>query len=101
MKIEAGEVIYRENLAGIWLTPWSRLTRDNTIVEAGETVIALEDRKIHHMEAQKAHGTDAYPNRKLQYAADQLTVDYGDTARWRRSPGKETRGWFRIRRARR
>ena len=26
-----------------------------------------------------AHGTDAYPNRKLQYGADHLTVDYGDT----------------------
>jgi lipopolysaccharide export system protein LptA len=79
MKIEAGQVIYRENMAGIWLTPWARLTRDHTIVEAGETVIALEDAKIHHVEAQKAHGTDAYPNRKLQYAADRLTVDYGDT----------------------
>jgi lipopolysaccharide export system protein LptA len=79
MKIEAGQVIYRENLAGIWLLPWARLTRDNTIVEAGETVIALEDGKIHHVDAQKAHGTDAYPSRKLQYGADHLTVDYGDT----------------------
>jgi len=79
MKIEAGQVIYRENLAGIWLLPWSRLTRGNTIVEAGETVIALEDGKIHHVEAKSAHGTDAYPNRKLQYAADHLTVDYADT----------------------
>jgi lipopolysaccharide export system protein LptA len=79
MKIEAGQVIYRENLAGIWLTPWARLTRDNTIVEGGETVIALEDGKIHHVETHNAHGTDAYPSRKLQYGADRLTVDYGDT----------------------
>ncbi len=88
MKIEAGQVIYRENLAGIWLTPWSRLTRDNTVVEAGETVIALEDGKIHHVEAQKAHGTDAYPNRKLQYAADHLTVDYGDTGQVEKITGE-------------
>jgi lipopolysaccharide export system protein LptA len=79
MKIEAGQVIYRENLAGIWLNSWARLTRENTIVEAGDTVIALEDGKIHHVDAQKAHGTDAYPSRKLQYGADHLTVDYGDT----------------------
>ena len=79
LKIEAGQVIYRENLAGIWLTPWARLTRENTVVEAGETVIALQDRSIHHVDAQKAHGTDAYPNRKLQYAADHLSVEYGDT----------------------
>lgn len=79
MKIEAGQVVYRENLAGIWLTPWARLTRGNTVVEAGETVIALQDGSIHHVDAQKAHGTDAYPSRKLQYGADHLTVDYGDT----------------------
>ena len=79
MKIEAGSVIYRENLAGIWLTPWARLTRDNTIVEGAETVIALQDRSIHHVETHNAHGTDAYPSRKLQYGADHLTVDYGDT----------------------
>jgi len=79
MKIEAGQVIYRENMAGIWLIPWSRLTRDNTIVEAGETVIALQDGYIHHVDAQKAHGTDSYPSRKLQYGADHLSVDYDDT----------------------
>jgi lipopolysaccharide export system protein LptA len=79
MKIEAGQVIYRENLAGIWLTPWARLTRQNTIVEAAETAIALQDGSIHHVDAQKARGTDAYPSRKLQYGADHLTVDYGDT----------------------
>lgn len=79
MKIEAGEVIYRENLAGIWLTPWARMTRGNTVVEGGETVIALAEGRIHHVDAQQAHGTDAYPNRKLLYAADHLSVDYRDT----------------------
>ena len=78
MKIEAGQVIYRENLQGIWLSPWARLTRDNTIVEAAATTIALEDSKIHHVDALNAHGVDSYPNRKLQYGADHLTVDYGD-----------------------
>jgi lipopolysaccharide export system protein LptA len=79
MKIEAGQVVYRENLEGIWLTPWARLTRDNTMVEGGATSIALQDRAIHHVETVNAHGTDSYPNRKLQYGADRLTVDYGDT----------------------
>ena len=88
MKIEAGQVIYRENLAGIWLTPWARLTRDNTIVEAGEAVIALEDGKIHHVDAQKAHGTDSYPSRKLNYAADHLIVDYGDTGQVEKITGE-------------
>jgi len=88
MKIEAGQVIYRENLAGIWLTGFARLTRENTIVEAGEAAIALEDGRIHHVEAQRAHGTDAYPSRKLQYGADRLLVDYGDTGEVERITGE-------------
>jgi lipopolysaccharide export system protein LptA len=88
MKIEAGQVIYRENLEGIWLTPWARLTRDNTIVEGAETVIALQDGSIHHVETHNAHGTDAYPSRKLQYGADHLTVDYGDTGQVEKIAGE-------------
>jgi lipopolysaccharide export system protein LptA len=88
LKIEAGQVIYRENLGGIWLSPWAKLTRDNTIVEAGDTTIALQEGHLHHIEAQKAHGTDVYPNRKLQYGADHLTVDYGDTGQVERITGE-------------
>ncbi|MGA2136356.1 MAG: LPS export ABC transporter periplasmic protein LptC [Bryobacteraceae bacterium] len=79
IKIESNRVIYRENLQGVWLIGWAKMTRDNTIVEAGDTTIALQDDSIHHIDAQKAHGTDSYPNRKLQYGADHLSVDYGDT----------------------
>ncbi|MFN7993453.1 MAG: LPS export ABC transporter periplasmic protein LptC [Bryobacteraceae bacterium] len=78
MKIEAGQVIYKEAAATIWLSPWARMTRGNTIIEGGDTVINLQDRAIHHIDTQKAHGTDEYPKRKLQYSADQLAVDYGD-----------------------
>lgn len=78
MRIEAGELTYQETAATILLKPWARLTRENTVVEAGETTITLQDRAIHHIDAQKGHGTDAYPNRKLQYAADNLSVDYGE-----------------------
>ena len=88
MKIEAGQVIYRENLAGIWLSPWARLTRDNTIVEAGDTSIALEDGRIHHVDAVNAHGVDSYPSRKLQYGADHLFVDYGDTGQVEKITGE-------------
>jgi len=78
MKIEAGEVLHREDAATIWLSPWARLTRENTVVEAANTVITLEDRVVHHIEAVNAHGVDSYPSRKLQYGADKLTVNYGE-----------------------
>lgn len=87
MKIEAGEVVYQEEAAIIHLSPWARLTRENTVVEGADTVITLQDRVIHHVDSQKAHGTDVYPNRKLQYGADQLSVDYGDDGKVERIVG--------------
>jgi lipopolysaccharide export system protein LptA len=78
MKVEAGEVSYREDTGTISLAPWARMTRENTVVEGGATVITLEDRSIHHIDAQQAHGTDSYPSRSLEYGADHLWVDYND-----------------------
>src|SRR5262249_45224598 len=79
MKLETLELFYREAAATISLMPWARLTRDNTVIEAGNTVVTLKDGAIRLIEAQKARGTDRYPQRQLQYAADQLSVHYGDT----------------------
>jgi lipopolysaccharide export system protein LptA len=78
MKIEAGELIYKEAAATIWLNQWSRLTRQNTLVNAGSSVVQLQDGVIRQVDAVKAEGTDEYPRRKLQYAADELRVTYND-----------------------
>ncbi len=79
MKIQAGEVTYKEAESRVWLNGWARLTRDNTIVNAASSVIQLQDgRHIQQVDAVKANGTDQYPNRKLEYAADELRVTYND-----------------------
>ncbi len=79
MKIEAGSLQYLETQSEIVLTPWGRLTRDNTVVEGENVVIHLQDdgeghKVIHSVDAIKAHGSDSYPTRKLQYSAEQLWV---------------------------
>ena len=83
MKIEAGSLYYHEATSEIWLKPWGRMTRDNTMIEGNDATIKLQtdadDRKsIRTIDATNAHGTDAYPKRKLQYAADGLHVDFND-----------------------
>ena len=77
MKIEAGCLDYHETESRILLTPWGRLTRDNTVVEGQNVVIHLQDdgeghKSIGSIDAIMAHGTDIYPMRKLAYSADQL-----------------------------
>jgi lipopolysaccharide export system protein LptA len=79
MKIQAGEVTYKEAESRVWLNGWARLTRENTIVNAASSVIQLQDgRHIQQVDAFQAHGTDEYPNRKLEYAADELRVTYNE-----------------------
>jgi lipopolysaccharide export system protein LptA len=84
MKIEAGRLEYREKDALILLTPWGRLTRENMVVEGeGITVRLQEDsesrKSISKVDGTKAHGTGSYPNRKLQYSADELWIDFDES----------------------
>src|SRR5580692_4004163 len=85
MTIEAGNLIYHEVAGEVLLSPWGRLTRENTVVEGENPVIKLRDREyIQQVHATKAHGTDLYTNpdthtnRNLQYAADDLLMDFDD-----------------------
>ncbi|MBI2680084.1 MAG: LPS export ABC transporter periplasmic protein LptC [Candidatus Solibacter usitatus] len=88
MKIETAELNYKEGSSVIWLKPWARLHRDNAVMEAADTMVTLEGGAIHQVDAVRAHGTDEYPRRKLQYAADELRVTYDDDGRIDRVTGK-------------
>jgi lipopolysaccharide export system protein LptA len=78
MKLESGELNYQEGSGKIWLSPWARLTRENGVVESDTAVVTIEDGAIRAVDANKGHGTDSYPNRKLEYSANQLWVNFSD-----------------------
>lgn len=78
MKVEAGELVYNETGSVIMLSPWARLTRENTVIESAGALVHLENGAIRQIEAQKGHGTDSYPGRQLRYGADQLLVMFSD-----------------------
>jgi hypothetical protein len=100
MKIEAGELTYKEAASLVWLTNGARLTRHNTVVNAKAGVVKLDDGVIRQVDAVEVQGVDEYPRRKLQYAADELRVTYSEYARSSGSRASETPGWFPFRRAR-
>ena len=84
MLVEGGSLEYHEDTSEVWLKPWGRLTRDNTVVEGENAVVHLEDdgagsKFIRKIETTKAHGSDVYPHRKLQYSADELWTDFDDS----------------------
>ena len=83
MKIEAGSLEYSESENQILLKPWGRMTRENTVVEGENPVIHLQDdgkgnKILRNIETTNARGTDNYPNRKLQYSADQLWMSFDE-----------------------
>jgi lipopolysaccharide export system protein LptA len=78
MKVEATSLYYHELTAEVWLKPWGRMTRDQTVVEGFESVVHLEDKNVRTIETNRAQGTDDEPNRKLQYSADNIFVNFND-----------------------
>ena len=97
IKIEAGSLIYHETKSEIWLTPWGRLTRGDTVVEGQQDVVRIHEvtgadgkkrTVIRQVEAVKARGSDSYPDRNLQYSADWLLADFDDEGVTRKITGR-------------
>ena len=78
MKIETSQLNYKEREAKVYLGPWSRLTRDTLKLDAGPAVVTLQDGNLKLVETTQAKGTDARPGRNLEYAANQLTLEFND-----------------------
>lgn len=80
MHVQAGELEYSETEAVIHLGPWSRMTRDQLVINAQHSTVKLieEDgtRRVDWIDAEHGVGTDQQPTKKLNYAADQMHVTY-------------------------
>ena len=88
MTIEAASLIYYEAKAQIALPKWGKLTRDQTVVEGDNSVVHLDDGVIRQVTTNRAHGTDDYPNRKLEYAADLLSMEFDENGQVERVTGQ-------------
>jgi lipopolysaccharide export system protein LptA len=78
MHAEAGEAMYREREAKVILYPWSKLQRDELTMDAGMSVILLNAGKITHADIVEGKGVQDNPGRKVEFAADQLALDFDE-----------------------
>jgi lipopolysaccharide export system protein LptA len=78
MKIETAQVNYNERDAKIYLTPWSKLTRDTMTMNAGPATVTIDHGNLKLVETTQAKGTDQRPGRNLEYGANQLIVEFND-----------------------
>jgi lipopolysaccharide export system protein LptA len=78
MKVESGELNYKEKESKVYLAPWSKLTRDTLAVNAGPAVVTLADGLIQKVDTVDAQGSDQHPGRNINYAAEQLAMNFDD-----------------------
>jgi len=76
MKIETDQLNYKEKDQKVFLTPWSKLTRDTLTMNAGPAIVTIKKGYIQFVETTQAKGTDLRPGRNLDFAANQLRLDF-------------------------
>ena len=75
MNLETGRLVYKETESKVFLSPWAKFGRGTLAMESGSAEVTLEHGAIRQVDAAEAHGTDTYPNRKLSFGADALTMN--------------------------
>ena len=78
MHVEAAEAVYLEKDSKVLLGKHSKLRRGTLEMNGGAATVTLEKGEIRKVETEKANGLDQQPKRKLEFAADALTMDFND-----------------------
>ncbi len=87
MKVEAGELFYKEGDQMVQLMPWARMTKDKTVIDSQAATIKIHDKAVDWIDAQNAHGSDKEPKKQIEYAADMLHVKYNDSRQMEKLEG--------------
>jgi lipopolysaccharide export system protein LptA len=87
MKVESEQLKWDESTSVLELYPWSKLTRGETIVEAGPSTIHMKDKLMSSIDAPNGHGTDKRPGREIEYSADMIHVDYNEDGKMEKMSG--------------
>lgn len=74
MHVEAGDLVYDEAQSKIHLTPWSKMQRKSTTIQAKESVVTLINQKLHQIDSVSPTGTDDKEDRHVDYSADTMTA---------------------------
>jgi lipopolysaccharide export system protein LptA len=87
MKIETDQLNYKEKDGKVFLTPWCKLTRDTLTMNAGPAIVTIQKGYIKFVETTQAKGTDQRPGRNLDFAANQLRLDFNGSNQIQRITG--------------
>ena len=75
--VEAGNLVYKETVGEVWLTPWSKFRRETLSMDGGNALVRLDNGAIRTVDAIAARGVDQRPQRTLEYAAETMNLRFG------------------------
>lgn len=78
MKVEAGQITYKEHESKVYLTPWSKFARGTMTLEGAAATVTLDAHGVRLVETTNAKGEQNDPVRKLEYAAGQLVMNLSE-----------------------
>ncbi|MCX6609926.1 MAG: LPS export ABC transporter periplasmic protein LptC, partial [Acidobacteria bacterium] len=76
IEVESEEVRYKEQESKVYLSPWSKMRKEDFSLDAANSEVNLEKGVIRHVLAIDAKGLDRAPKRQVDYAAKTLNVDF-------------------------
>jgi lipopolysaccharide export system protein LptA len=89
MHIESGTAVYSEREGKVTLGPWTKLARGTLQMDGGAALILLEKNQLRQADVQNARGTKDDPGRKVDFAADYMVLDFGESAQIRAIEGEK------------
>lgn len=78
MHIETGDLVYKEVEQKVYLSPWSRMQRRGTTIEAQNSVVTLDDGYLRRIDGDKPSGTDVREDRRTSYSAEKMIALFDD-----------------------
>jgi lipopolysaccharide export system protein LptA len=78
MHVESGDLIYKEAEQKIYLSPWSKMQRQTTTIQARNSVVTLQDGILHQIDSDHPVGTDDRDGRNVAYSAQKMTAFFDD-----------------------
>ena len=78
MHVETSDLVYKELEQKIYLSPWSKMQRQTLTIQAQNSVVTLDDGRLHQIDAVAASGTDNRNGRLVQYSAANMTALFNE-----------------------
>jgi len=78
MRVETAQLTWNEISGLIHLAPWAKFKRDQTNIEAGDSLVQLVDNEVQWIDGKMVHGTDQRTGRQIAYGAESVRVNYND-----------------------